>query len=318
MRASAPTSLLLMLSVLAVLPAQAQSPAPRAIPPTSVLYGSSRDDFAADAHYRMNIYFRLLYKDFYTAYLQKNSFFRVGGDVPAFQRLNEEAYSVHKKDVAILTCKYRMPAEDPHREYYFWFAHAYATVQPATLRAENPFHPFLLIGAPRTTCPKKESEADTEVRRNFSPGTVFKDAPGPQPDLLDPPDEMLAISWKSSADASRSARAFAVGDKAGLPYPLEAWITNEAEKKRLVHKGMQVFARKCQKEHGRQQAFWAEWAKYDADPEKLPASAKAIIDRSVLREDWAASSFGLMAYCEYNAYLKELERFNDRLMEGAP
>jgi hypothetical protein len=319
MRASAPTSLHFLLFAFAALPASAaEAPAPRAVQPTSVLFDSSRDDFGADVHYRMNIYYKLLYGDFFARYREQNSFFRVGGDVPAFDRLNQEAWRVNKKNVSILTCKYRMPAEARHREYYFWFAHAYSTVQPTTLRKENPFHPFLLIGAPRTACPKKESEADAEVRKNFSPGIVFADAAGPQPDLLDPPDDMLSISWRSSADATRSARAFAAGDRAGLPYPLESWNTNEAEKMRLVHMGMLTFARKCQKEHGREGEFWATWAGYDADPGKLPASAKEIVERSIQREDWAASSFGKMAYCDFKVYLQELQRFNDQLMQAGP
>lgn len=97
MRASAPTSPYFLLFAFAALPASAaEAPAPRTIQPTSVLYESSRDDFGADVHYRMNIYYKLLYGDFFARYREKNSFFRVGGDVPAFGRLNEEAWRVNK------------------------------------------------------------------------------------------------------------------------------------------------------------------------------------------------------------------------------
>lgn len=317
MSAKAPTSLFLLFAAAAAFPSlAAEAPAARPIPANSALYESSRDGFGADAHYRMNIYFKIVYPDFFARYRENNSFFRVGGDVPAFDRLNEEAFRVHKKDVSVLTCRYRMPAEAPYREYYFWHAIAYDTVQPAALRRENPFHPFLLIGAPRTACPKTESEADAEVRKNFSPGIVFRDAAGPQPDLLDPPDEMLSIAWKSSRDALRSARAFASGDRAGLPYPLESWITSETEKRRIVLRGMQSYARHCRNEHGRDGEFWYAWTSYDADPEKLPAPAKATIDRMIMGDDWGAASFSRMAYCEYPAYQKELKRFNDKLMAG--
>lgn len=292
------------------------SPAPayRAPPADSTLYASAREGFSPQSLSDMATYFRVVFPDFFEAYYQDNRMFALGLEVPGLEAIQREPYTRWGSQAYLLLCRYRSPGERWYRQYYFWHERALESAQPETLRKLHRYHAFLLIGAPRTRCLQTEREAYDEVLGNFVQGVRFTDATSARPDLLEPPDEMLPVSWDTVDDAFASARQFVAGDAAGLPYPRMDWITDEIEWYRLWVRSSQAFGSYCMDDKTLPQARESNVEVATADPANMPPELVERWRRIVAAGEADLRIWSFLAFCDFPAYLEELDRFNEHLL----
>jgi hypothetical protein len=292
------------------------SPAPayRAPPADSTLYASAREGFSPQSLSDMATYFRVVFPDFYETYFRDNRLFSLGLEVPGLDAMYREPYTRWGSPGYLLLCRYRAPGDEWYREYYFWHERAPDSAQPEVLRKLHRNHALLLIGAPRARCAETEREAYDDVLRNFVQGVRFADAVSAQPDLLQPPDEMLPVSWDTVDDAAESGRQFVGGDPAGLPYPRLDWITDEVEWYRLWVRSAQAFGSYCIDEQTPPQSRESNAKLAAADPADMPPELVESWRRNVAAGNADLRVWAVLAFCDFPAYLEELDRYNERVL----